>query len=59
MQSPSWLRALTCDLGAPQRANKRMDQTWRGRSSVTDWHGRPCPGKFSTSSRATLVMRGR
>ena len=36
----------------------RMDQSWRGRPSVTDWQAPPCPGKFSTSSRATLVMRG-
>ena len=44
---------------ALQLSNKRMDQSWRGRPSVPAWHGRLCPGKFSTSSRATLVMRGR
>ena len=42
-----------------QRANQRMDQSWRGRPVVLGWHDRPCPGKFSTSRRATLVMRGR
>ena len=40
-------------------ANKRMDQSWRGRLLATGWHDLPCLGKFSTSSRATLVMRGR
>ncbi len=40
-------------------ANKRMDQSWRGRPLALGWHDRPCRGKFSTFSRATLVMRGR
>ena len=40
-------------------SNKRMDQSWRGRPVVPGWHGQSWPGKFSTPSRATLVMRGR
>jgi len=40
-------------------SNKRMDQSWRGRPVVAGWHDRPWWDKLSTSSRATLVMRGR
>ena len=39
--------------------NKRMDQSWRGHPVVKRWHARRRLGKISTSSRATLVMRGR
>ena len=45
--------------GAQMPSNKRMDQSWRGRPVVAGWHARPCQGKYFTSSRATLVMRGR
>ena len=44
---------------ALQPSNQRMDQSWRGRPMAPGWHDRRLPGKFSTSRRATLVMRGR
>ncbi len=45
------------DGGRRLPANKRMDQSWRGRRLVSGWHGRASTGRFLVTRRATQVMR--